>query len=63
MDSIDKNLGSEIFAQALEECLGKKGYYYSQVKYPSDDDQEPLSVWDTIAVIVIMPLKLLFPNL
>jgi hypothetical protein len=63
IDSIDKNLNSDAFGKALEECLGTKGYYYSQGKYPSDDDQEPISVWDTIAVILILPLKLLFPNL
>ncbi len=37
--SIDRNLVSEAFGKALEECLGKKGYEYRQVEMESKENK------------------------
>jgi len=65
MDSIDKNLNSQTFGKALEECLETKGYKYqaSQDKSPSYEDKDPPSVGAIIGAILFFPLILLFPNI
>jgi hypothetical protein len=39
MNSIDKSLVSEAFGNALDECLGKKGYTYHQVEMEPKGDK------------------------
>jgi hypothetical protein len=55
-DSIDKNLNSEDFGKALEECLGKKGYEFTTV----EEGEKPPSVGKIVltiaALIVVIPL-------
>jgi len=36
IDSIDKNLNSEAFGKALEECLEKKGYEFKKAEEPQE---------------------------
>jgi hypothetical protein len=70
-DSIDKNLNSEAFGKALEECLAKKGYGYKKAEEaaPSGNKtEEPPSgkkvtakdIGLTALLIVLSPLILAY---
>lgn len=48
-DSIDKNLNSEAFGKALEECLEKKGYQFTE-KPPLENN---VLVWAGAITLII----------
>ena len=53
-DSIDKNLNSDVFGKALEECLEKKGYIFEEP--PSGKKVTAKDIGLIAIVIVLSPL-------
>jgi len=51
--SIDKNLNSEAFGKALEECMSKKGYQF-KIMERSEEPPSGNKVWGTVGVIALL---------
>ena len=58
IDSIDKNLVSEAFGKALEECLAKKDYAFKKAEEPPSGDK--VTTKDIILFIALSPLILAY---
>jgi hypothetical protein len=58
IDSIDKNLDSEPFGKAPEECLAKKGYAFKKAEEPQSGDK--VTTRDIILFIALSPLILAY---
>jgi hypothetical protein len=58
-DSIDKNLNSEAFGKALEECLAEKGYKYQTSQEAEKTKEEPttkkliITVGKTVGMVLL----------
>jgi len=52
-DSIDKNLNSEAFGKALEECLEKKGYEFKKAEEPPSGNKV-LGIAGAIAILIVL---------
>jgi hypothetical protein len=59
-DSIDKNLNSEAFGKALEECLEKKGYEFKKAEEPPSGNKVLGTVGVIALLIVLSPLILAY---
>ncbi len=60
-DSIDKNLNSEAFGKALEECLEKEGYEFKKAEEPPSGNKVTAKDIGLIAIfIVLSPLILAY---
>ena len=61
IDSIDKNLDSEAFGKALEECLKKKDYEFKKAEDPPSGNKVTAKDIGIVAlVIVLSPLILAY---
>ena len=61
IDSIDKNLDSEAFGKALEECLEKKDYEFKKAEDPPSGNKVTAKDIGIVAlVIVLSPLILAY---
>ena len=57
-DSIDKNLNSDVFGKALEECLEKKGYIFEEP--PSGKKVTAKDIGLIAIFIVLCPLMIAY---
>jgi hypothetical protein len=53
-DSIDKNLDSEAFGKALEECLEKKGYEFKKAEEPSSGNKVTAKDIGIVALLIVL---------
>ena len=61
IDSIDKNLNSEAFGKALEECLEKEGYEFKKAEEPPSGNKGTAKDIALIALgIVLIPLAVAY---
>jgi hypothetical protein len=60
IDSIDKNLDSEAFGKALEECLEKKDYEFKKAEEPPSGKEVLVGVGVIALFIVLSPLILAY---
>jgi hypothetical protein len=58
IDSIDKNLVSDSFGKALEECLAKKSYTFKKTEEPPSGDK--VTTRDIILFMALSPLILAY---
>ncbi len=58
--SIDKNLVSDAFGKALEECLGEKGYEYQKTEYKAPQPNKLTTVETILLGVVMIPLVAAF---
>ena len=60
-DSIDKNLNSEAFGKALEECLEKEGYEFKKAEEPPSGNKVTAKDIGLIALLIVLsPLILAY---
>jgi hypothetical protein len=53
-DSIDKNLDSEAFGKALEECLEKEGYEFKKAEEPPSGNKVTAKVIGLVALLIVL---------
>ncbi len=54
IDSIDKNLDSEAFGKALEECLQKKDYEFKKAEEPPSGNKVTAKDVGLIALVIVL---------